>query len=74
MIAAYKSPQLSTFLDDMSTLVYGRKRSESIANNICVSCGKPPVFADEEQMTEFGISGLCPKCWQEMEKLGGGPE
>lgn len=69
MIPSYKSPVLANFLDTMSMAAYGRKRSESIANDICVSCGDKPEFVDEEQMTEFRISGLCPKCWLELEKL-----
>ena len=69
MIPAYKSPEMIALLDSMSMSAYGRKRSESIANDICVSCGKKPDFVDEEQMVEFRVSGLCPKCWQEVEKL-----
>lgn len=58
-----KSPEMIAFLDGMSQSTYGRKRSECIANHICVCCGEPAnEFDDVLSRNEFYISALCQKC------------
>ena len=58
-----KSQAMTSFLDAMSQAMYGRSRSESIAQGICVMCGEQAVlFSDELSVKEFYISGMCQKC------------
>lgn len=58
-----KSQSMTNFLDGMSQAMYGRSRSESIAQRICVMCGEQAVlFSDELSVKEFYISGMCQKC------------
>ena len=58
-----KSPEMVAFLDKMSQATYGRSRSESITNRVCVCCGEAANdFEDVLSRNEFYISGLCQKC------------
>ena len=58
-----RSQAMTNFLDGMSQAMYGRSRSESIAQKICVICGQNAVvFNDELSEKEFTISGMCQKC------------
>jgi len=63
-----KTPEMQKFLDDFSTKVFGGKsRSESLKNEICVSCGcYAKVFRDEISKREYAISGLCQTCQDEV--------
>jgi len=48
------------------------KEVERVARGLCASCGeKPGPFKDELSRREFGISGLCQKC---QDDVFGGPE
>jgi len=41
----------------------GRKRVDSIKQNICSWCGKPATeFRDELSRREYTISGFCQEC------------
>lgn len=58
-----KSPEMVALLDSFSMNAYGRKRSECIANKICVCCGESADrFDDLISRNEYGISGLCQSC------------
>ncbi len=61
-----KSDQMNEFLDIMTKNTFGRSRSESIKNNICVICGKSinpeTEFKTELDKKEYVISGLCQAC------------
>jgi hypothetical protein len=60
---AWKTNNVRNMLDNMTSTIYGRSASESIEQDICVSCGKPAVeFTDELSRREFAISGMCQKC------------
>ena len=58
-----KSPEMQAALDSISNLLYGRSRSQSIAGNVCVTCGgQVGEFRDALSRKEYGISGMCQKC------------
>ena len=54
-----KHPKLSSFLDEISLATYGRKRTEALANNICVCCGRK-LTEEELKDREYPIMGLAP--------------
>ena len=59
----WKAEGVRKHLDGMTNIIYGRSASESIGNDVCVSCNEPAVeFTDELSRREFAISGLCQKC------------
>ena len=58
-----KSDEMEGFLDDLSTLMFGNSRTESISGNACVSCGEDASeFEDSLSRKEYTISGLCQSC------------
>jgi uncharacterized CHY-type Zn-finger protein len=62
-MAEGKSPAIVEFLDSMTKQMFGRSRSASIANKVCVTCGGPAInFTDAMSYKEYGISGTCQPC------------
>ena len=62
-----KSPELTKLIDDWSQAVFGRRRHNSIIEDVCVSCGKDAkTFKDGQSRREYAISGLCQKCQDEV--------
>ena len=58
-----KSKGMEDQIDILSFELFGRSRTHSIKNNVCVSCGKPAMkFKDKLSEKEFSISGLCQTC------------
>jgi hypothetical protein len=58
-----KSPQMERDLDNMAEAAYGRKRTDSIRGNVCVTCGgEANEFRDELSRREYSISGMCQAC------------
>ena len=44
-----------------------REREQAIADEVCNLCKEPILsFEDERSKTEFGISGLCQACQDEI--------
>ncbi len=65
MLPSDKSEQTKKFSDDLSEIFFGRKRSDSILQDTCVSCGTPVYqldFSDAISRQEYSISDLCQKC------------
>ena len=55
--------ELEKFQDEMAMNLFGRSRILAQAGCSCVKCGKPAVdFKDEVSKKEFGISGVCQVC------------
>ena len=53
--------------DTMAEALFGRPASVSIFNAECVKCGEAAVdFKDELSKKEFGISGFCQPCQDEI--------
>ena len=59
-----KSKAFEAFLDKFAEQVYyGRSRTESIRNNICLDCGGLALeFKDSLSKKEYAISGFCQVC------------
>jgi uncharacterized CHY-type Zn-finger protein len=58
-----KSKEIEKALNCFSTTAYGRSRTDSIKNNICVFCGGPAEeFEDDLSRKEYTISGMCQVC------------
>ena len=54
---------LDTFKEETAFRLFGRSRSLAIAGNGCVKCGESATdFRDEISRKEFGISGFCQSC------------
>ena len=54
---------LDTFKEETAFRLFGRSRTLAIAGNGCVKCGESAVdFRDEFSRKEFGISGFCQSC------------
>jgi hypothetical protein len=61
-----KSPETVKMLDELTAKLFGRTRSECIANGICVTCGgKADKFSNNFFAKEFEISGMCQTCQKE---------
>ena len=53
--------------DNMAEALFGRPTSVSVFNRECVKCGEAAVdFKDELSKKEFGISGFCQPCQDEI--------
>ncbi len=61
-----KSYKMNKALDGITKSLFGGKtRTEAITSDTCVSCESdcsPESFADDLSKVEYGISGLCQKC------------
>ena len=58
-----KSPEMTKAIDDLTEKFFGKSRSDSIREAVCVSCKNPATqFRDEISRKEFTISGLCQTC------------
>ena len=54
---------LDQFKEETAFRLFGRSRMLAIAGNQCVKCGKPAnSFKDELSKKEYGISGFCQSC------------
>ena len=63
MKSSEKSPAMKTFLDGLSTDMFGRAREASILDNCCVVCGNAvDRFRDNLSLKEYQISGMCQMC------------
>ena len=59
--------ELDKFKEDSAMRLFGRSRVLAIAGEGCVRCGESAVdFKDELSKKEFGISGLCQPCQDEI--------
>ena len=64
--------ELERFKEDTAMRLFGRSRSLAIAGNGCVKCGESATdFRDEISRKEFGISGFCQSC---QDDIFGGPD
>lgn len=58
-----KSNEVENFIQD----VFGINRKKVIENNICAFCVEPNFeFKDTLSIQEYGISGLCQNCQDEV--------
>ena len=58
-----KSKEMENTLEGFSSVLFGTSRKESLENSICVICkGEAKEFHDPLSEYEFGISGMCQEC------------
>jgi|GEM_PF-1851326 len=53
-------------LDGLTQELYGMTKAEAFAQNICISCKKPPTFYSPAGKKEYPISGLCEPCFDKI--------
>ena len=59
--------ELEQFQDDMAVKLFGRSKVLAVAGEQCVKCGASELeFKDEVSKKEYGISGLCQTCQDEI--------
>ena len=59
--------ELDKAKEDMAMRLFGRSRVLAIAGKGCVKCGEAAAsFKDELSKKEFGISGFCQTCQDEI--------
>ena len=64
--------ELDKFKEESAMSLFGRSRLLAIAGNSCVKCGESAAdFRDEISKKEFGISGFCQAC---QDDIFGGPD
>jgi hypothetical protein len=62
-----KSPEMEKSLDGLTTRVFGRPRTDALAQEICVTCGgNAKKFKDIISEKEYIISGMCQTCQDEV--------
>ena len=67
MDSSIKSPEMVALLDEISMEAFGRVRSLAMAVGDCVKCGgRASDFRDELSRREYGITGYCQKCQDEV--------
>lgn len=58
-----KSPAMREQLNELTAQVFGKSRSDCIAEDLCVICGGAAAeFRNEISRREYGISGMCQHC------------
>jgi len=59
---------LQDFKDKLSKEVFGRTAPEAQKKSVCVCCGDlvDPLELSDLDWREYEISGLCPKCFEEI--------
>jgi len=60
-----KSPEIKKFLDNMTEKTFGKSKTDAEKEKVCVFCHKPikdEDFRNEISRREYGISGICQKC------------
>ena len=58
-----KTPQMEAALEDLGSVLFGRSRTASGDNQMCISCGTDANhFRDELSRKEYRISRLCQGC------------
>jgi hypothetical protein len=56
--------------EDIALKLYGITKADSLTRKICMDC-KLPIFnllKDAIDKAEYERSGICPECWENMEK------
>ena len=65
-----KTPQMEAALEDLGSVLFGRSRTASAANQMCISCGTDANhFRDELSRKEYSISRMCQGCQDQVFSL-----
>jgi hypothetical protein len=57
---------LQAFKDELSVAATGITKADAHKQGICIKCKQPPTFSTEAGQREYGISGMCEPCWDEL--------
>lgn len=58
-----KSQAIINLLNTLSSEIFGNTRSDALSESVCVSCeGDATSFRDAISEKEYGISGFCQTC------------
>lgn len=58
-----KSQAIINLLNTLSSEFFGNTRSDALSESVCVSCGGDATsFRDAISEKEYGISGFCQTC------------
>jgi hypothetical protein len=67
-----KSPQILDLLNVMAEAMGGKSRTDSLRDGTCVACSEEVNdFRDDLSVKEYGISGLCQPCQDEVFGING---
>jgi len=63
-----KSPDMQEFLNSTSVATFGTSIEAALKQGICVQCKQEALARrkSEAGKTEYGISGLCEVCWDDI--------
>lgn len=55
-------------LDRLALRLFGRTQGNALERGVCLRCGKRtnPDEMDSRDALEYGISGFCPECFNEV--------
>ena len=57
----------SSEVDAVINKIFGRSRTKSINNSVCIKCEDTDLsFEDEQSTIEYSISGLCQSCQDDL--------
>ena len=63
VVGTGKAPEMERELEQLGRKMFGTSRSEAMKSSKCVCCGAAAErFRDELSRKEWGISGLCQTC------------
>lgn len=54
---------LTKFLDTLAGSTFGITREEAQHDGICIDCKRPPGELTGADLSEYHITALCPKCF-----------
>ena len=58
---------IKEFQNELTKNMFGKSKDDCMSEKICVFCHKSITsFKDELSLKEFGISGMCQKCQDEI--------
>ncbi len=60
--------KLQDFKDFTARSAFGMTKVDAHKQGVCISCKEKPRFRTQAGIREYGISGLCEYCWDEMFK------
>lgn len=59
---------MTKFNDTLAMIAFGQTKAEAHKEQVCIKCKQPPTFYSEAGRKEYGITGLCEPCFDEIFK------
>lgn len=60
------SNPLQELKDTTAQSAFGMTKAEAVNKGVCLNCKQPPKFYSYEGRKEYGISGLCEYCFDDI--------